>query len=224
MTAEIQEAGTADLPLLAALHRRCFPREAWDENSLLGILGLPGGVGLIAKDEEGDAAGFVLAILVVDLCDVATVCVLSERRRRGIARALIEALAGVARRKGATEMTLEVGEKNNAARRLYEGLGFAVDERWEENGVLQGVMLRAGDYMLGLSQDDWKKGRDRQKGIGMRVHIGTTQNVDDLAARATAAGVSLDTEPYNTPWNSRAFDVTDPSGFKLSVSTEVVGV
>jgi uncharacterized glyoxalase superfamily protein PhnB len=108
--------------------------------------------------------------------------------------------------------------------KFYEGLGFAVDERWEDKGVLQGVMLRAGDYMLGLSQDDWKKGRDRQKGIGMRVHIGTTQNVDDLAARAKAAGVKLDTEPYNTPWNSRAFDVTDPTGFKLSVSTEVVGV
>jgi uncharacterized glyoxalase superfamily protein PhnB len=107
---------------------------------------------------------------------------------------------------------------------FYEGLGFAVDERWEDNGVLQGVMLRAGDHMLGLSQDDWKKGRDRQKGIGIRLHIGTTQNVDDLAARAKAAGVKLDTEPYNTPWNSRAFDVTDPSGFKLSVSTEVVGV
>ena len=108
--------------------------------------------------------------------------------------------------------------------KFYEGLGFIVDERWEENGVLLGVMMRAGDYMLGLSQDDWKKGRERQKGVGVRVHIGTTQNVDELAARAKAAGVSLDTEPYNTPWNSRAFDVTDPSGFKLSVSTEVVGV
>ena len=129
MTAEIQEAGRADLPVLAALHRHCFPREAWDESSLLGILGLSGGVGLIAKDEEGEPAGFVLAILVADLCDVATVCVLSERRRRGIGRALIAALAVVARRKGATEMTLEVGEKNRAARRLYEGLGFAVAGR-----------------------------------------------------------------------------------------------
>jgi len=129
MTVEVQEAARAHLPLLAALHRRCFPREAWDENSLLGILGLPGGVALIAKDAEGDPVGFVLAVLVADLCDVATVCVLSERRRRGIGRALIDALAGIARRKGATEMTLEVGEKNRAARRLYEGLGFAVAGR-----------------------------------------------------------------------------------------------
>jgi ribosomal-protein-alanine N-acetyltransferase len=129
MMLEIREAGRADLPVLAALHRRCFPHEAWDENSLLGILGLPGGIGLIATDEEGETAGFVVAILVADLCDVATVCVLSERRQRGIGRALVEALAGIALRKGATEMTLEVGEKNRAARRLYEGLGFTVAGR-----------------------------------------------------------------------------------------------
>jgi uncharacterized glyoxalase superfamily protein PhnB len=104
--------------------------------------------------------------------------------------------------------------------RFYEGIGFAVDERWEENGVLQGVMLRAGDYRIGLSQDDWKRGRDRTKGIGMRVHIGTDQDVDQLAARARAAGISLDAEPHDTEWNSRAFEVTDPSGFKLSISSE----
>ena len=54
---------------------------------------------------------------------------------------------------------------------FYEGLGFAVDERWEENGTLLGVMLRAGKNKIGLSQDDWKKGRDRKKGIGMRVFL-----------------------------------------------------
>jgi uncharacterized glyoxalase superfamily protein PhnB len=104
---------------------------------------------------------------------------------------------------------------------FYEGLGFAVEERWEENGMLLGVMLRAGDYRIGLSQDDWKKGRDRTKGVGMRVHIGTAQDVDQLAVRAKDAGISLDAEPHDTPWNSRSFEVTDPSGFKLSVSSEV---
>jgi uncharacterized glyoxalase superfamily protein PhnB len=103
---------------------------------------------------------------------------------------------------------------------FYEGLGFAVEERWEENGVLQGVMLRAGDHRLGLSQDDWKKGRDRTKGLGMRVHIGTGQDVDQLAMRAKAAGISLDADPHDTPWNSRQFEVTDPSGFKLAISSE----
>ena len=104
---------------------------------------------------------------------------------------------------------------------FYEGLGFAVEERWEEGGVLKGVMLKAGDLRIGLSQDDWKKGRDRTKGLGMRVHIGTTQDIDQLAARAKSSGVALDSEPHDTQWKSREFEVTDPSGFKLSISSEV---
>ena len=104
--------------------------------------------------------------------------------------------------------------------KFYEGLGFAVEERWEENGVLQGVMLIAGDHRIGLSQDDWKKGRDRVKGTGMRTFIGTTQNVDEIAARAKAAGITLDAEPHDTPWKTRAFEVTDPTGFKLTIGTE----
>jgi len=52
---------------------------------------------------------------------------------------------------------------------FYEALGFAVDERWEDDGKLLGVMMRAGKNQIGLNQDDWKKGRDRQKGIGVRV-------------------------------------------------------
>lgn len=103
--------------------------------------------------------------------------------------------------------------------RFFEGLGFGVEERWEENGVLLGVMLKAGEAQIGLSQDDWKKGRDRKKGVGMRVFIGTAQDIDGLAARAKAAGLTLDAEPHDTPWGSRAFEVTEPSGFRLTISS-----
>lgn len=107
--------------------------------------------------------------------------------------------------------------------RFYEGLGFGIEERWEDNGVLVGVMLRAGDSRVGLSQDDWKQGRDRVKGVGMRIFIGTRQNIDELAASAKAAGIHLHSEPHDTPWGSRAFEATDPSGFKLTISTEGSG-
>ena len=86
--------------------------------------------------------------------------------------------------------------------------------------MLQGVMVRAGANRIGLGQDNWKKGRDRKKGVGMRVLITTTQNVDELAARAKSAGLTLDTEPHDTEWKSRAFEITDPSGFLLTISTE----
>jgi uncharacterized glyoxalase superfamily protein PhnB len=56
--------------------------------------------------------------------------------------------------------------------------------------------------------------------VGTRVFIGTTQDIDDLAAQAKAAGVTLDNDPHDTPWGTRAFEVTEPSGFKLTISSE----
>lgn len=102
---------------------------------------------------------------------------------------------------------------------FFTGLGFEVEDRWEENGQLLGVMLKAGNVQLGLSQDDGKKGRDRTKGVGMRLYIETRDNIDDLAARAKAAGVTLTSEPYDTDWKSRAFEVTEPSGFLLTITS-----
>lgn len=81
-------------------------------------------------------------------------------------------------------------------------------------------MLRAGEVQIGLSQDDWKKGRDRKKGVGMRIYVNTTQNIDQLAGDARKAGIALDKEPHDTPWGSRAFEATDPSGFTLTISSQ----
>ena len=103
---------------------------------------------------------------------------------------------------------------------FFDGLGFAVEERWEEKGVLLGVMLRAGEARINLNQDDWKKGRNRQKGEGMRLYVGTKQNIDQLAADARKAGIALDREPHDTEWGSRAFEVTEPSGFRLTIASE----
>lgn len=104
---------------------------------------------------------------------------------------------------------------------FYESLGFTVDERWEEDGSLLGVMLRAGKSQIGLSQDDWKKGRDRRKGIGMRLFMSTTDNVDAIAARARSAGIPLKSEPHDTEWKTRAFEVADPDGFVWTIGSEI---
>ena len=104
---------------------------------------------------------------------------------------------------------------------FYEALGFAIDERWEEKGTLLGVMLRAGRTQIGLSQDDWKKGRDRKKGIGMCLSISTTPGqVDEIAKRAKSAGITLKSEPHDTEWKSRAFELSDPTGFQLTIFSE----
>jgi uncharacterized glyoxalase superfamily protein PhnB len=102
---------------------------------------------------------------------------------------------------------------------FFGGLGFEVDEKWEENGVLLGVMLKAGDARIGLSQDDGKKGRDRVKGVGMRLYIEAADDVDQVAARAKAAGIPLTREPHDTEWGTRAFEVTEPSGFAFTIAS-----
>jgi uncharacterized glyoxalase superfamily protein PhnB len=103
---------------------------------------------------------------------------------------------------------------------FYEALGFTVDERWEDKGTLLGVMMRAGKSQIGLNQDDWKKGRDRQKGIGVRLSMSTSQNVDAIATRAKSAGIALKSEPHDSEWGSRAFEVIDLSGFLLTIFSE----
>ena len=102
---------------------------------------------------------------------------------------------------------------------FFSALGFEIEDRWEEKGVLIGAMLKAGTARLGLSQDDFKKGRDRVKGVGMRIYIEAADNIDEVAARAKAAGVTLQREPHDTDWGSRAFEVTEPSGFVLTIGS-----
>ena len=104
---------------------------------------------------------------------------------------------------------------------FYEALGFAIDERWEEQGTLRGVMLRAGTTQIGLNQDDWKKGRDRTKGVGVRLSISTRPGtVDEIAKRARNAGITLTSDPHDTEWKSRAFEVSDPTGYLLTIFSE----
>ena len=102
---------------------------------------------------------------------------------------------------------------------FFTGLGFEVEERWEDNGALLGVMLKAGEARLGLSQDDGKKGRDRIKGVGVRIYIEAVDDIDQVAARAKKAGIMLAKEPHDTDWGTRAFEVTEPSGFLLTIAS-----
>lgn len=102
---------------------------------------------------------------------------------------------------------------------FFSGLGFEVEDKWEQDGKLLGAMLKAGEARLGLSQDDGKKGANRVKGVGMRIYIEAADNIDQVAARAKASGISLTREPHDTDWGSRAFEVTEPSGFALTIGS-----
>lgn len=96
-----------------------------------------------------------------------------------------------------------------------DGLGFTVKERWEHDGELKGVDLLAGNVTLGLSQDDWAKGRDRKKGQGLRLFAETAQDLDELSQRFRDNGIEVDGPKEE--WGMRLVTVVDPDGFKLTL-------
>ncbi len=94
----------------------------------------------------------------------------------------------------------------------YEGVvGFTIADRWE-----MGVELKAGATRLMINQDDWSKGRDRRKGVGMRIYLATAQDLERLAADITARGGVLTQPPTVQEWGSKTLDLTDPDGFRLT--------
>jgi len=112
----------ADWAAALALDRRSlggFWSEALWRNELErpGALayGHDGGVGLLSI-----ACGWV----VVDELHITVVATDPDWRRRGLGRALLQALATAAVQRGCTRATLEVASGNRAAQALYAAAGF----------------------------------------------------------------------------------------------------
>jgi len=118
------------------------------------------------------------------------------------------------------EPTFTVNDIERSMRFYTDILGFIAIEEMSDGSALQGVILQAGVCTLGLSQDDWAKGRDRKKGDGMRLWCKTAQDIDALAKRITAAGGHLADAPKNQPSDVRTLSVTDPDGFHLTIFQE----
>ena len=72
----------------------------------------------------GRIAGFLVVWRILDEAQVAELGVHPDFRRRGLGRRLASEALEEARARGCSAATLEVREGNEAARRLYESLGF----------------------------------------------------------------------------------------------------
>jgi len=94
-------------------------------------------------------------------------------------------------------------------------LGFSPKERWVQEGTFLGGSVVHGDVTINIGQDDWKLGRDRKKGQGVRVYITTADNIDTYARAITSRGGTLEHEPRDE-WGVRAFSISDPDGYKIT--------
>ena len=103
--------------LFEELWRRPFPRPDFDPESIRDK------VTLVAED--GEPAGLAFGeILPNGVLHVNVVYVVPERRREGIARALLAELTARARAQGAEHVTLDVDTTNEAGRAVWQRLGF----------------------------------------------------------------------------------------------------
>ncbi|MBB6143238.1 ribosomal-protein-alanine N-acetyltransferase [Silvibacterium bohemicum] len=76
---------------------------------------------------EGQLAGFAAGSLVLEVCDLESVVVAEEFRRRGIATALLDGVTAWSRERGGLHIELEVRVSNHPAIALYERYGFVRD-------------------------------------------------------------------------------------------------
>jgi ribosomal-protein-alanine N-acetyltransferase len=100
---------------------------------------------LVAVDGR-DVTGYVVARAMADEGEILNLAVIAGRQRRGVGRALVRAALADLGARGARTVYLEVRESNDAARRLYEGLGFEVLARrrdYYRRPVEAALLLRA---------------------------------------------------------------------------------
>jgi ribosomal-protein-alanine N-acetyltransferase len=110
------------VPQVAALEGICF-RDPWSEKSVASELGNPLSYWLVAVEGE-TVLGYIGSQTVLDESDMMNVAVSPDHRRKGIAQALVVALADGLREKGSSKLTLEVRTSNASAIALYEKLAF----------------------------------------------------------------------------------------------------
>ena len=91
---------------------------------------------------DGKAVAYVIYWFLPRELDIHNLAVAPAYRRRGLARALLEAVIADARREKATRVTLEVRKSNDAAQRLYHSLGFMAQ------GVRKGYYSDDGEDAL----------------------------------------------------------------------------
>jgi [ribosomal protein S18]-alanine N-acetyltransferase len=131
----IRQARPGDWPELVALEERCFPvsdrfpARAW--RRLVGPARTARTAVTLVVDEGGAVAAAVCGLFRARsrVARVYSLAVGPEQRGRGLGKALVRALARVARARGCRWVVLEVRQGNASARAVYESLGFAIDRR-----------------------------------------------------------------------------------------------
>jgi tRNA threonylcarbamoyl adenosine modification protein YeaZ/ribosomal-protein-alanine acetyltransferase len=118
---------TDDLSAVEALQRRSFTA-AWGEEAIRWELTHTDVARLyVLRGPASEVIAYCSCWMLVDELHINSLAVDEAWRRRGLARRLLAEVFREAVAAGARSATLEVRQSNQAARALYEGLGFVVE-------------------------------------------------------------------------------------------------
>jgi len=124
---KIRDYAKEDLPAVLAIQGECPQAAQW---LAADYTNTPGPLLLVAEVEAASkVAGFVAFHQVLDEADLRNLAVLPEHRRRGVARALLEAACHRLQQAGTKRLFLEVRVSNEPALSLYSSLGFVLHSR-----------------------------------------------------------------------------------------------
>ena len=149
----LRAAEPADIPAIIQIERAAALAAHWTESAYSAMFtsNAPRRVVLLAEDREDRLCGVVVARIAADECELENIVVLSKQMRQGIGSRLLQTLLQTVRARGIRRISLEVRESNNAARGLYEKLGFQQEGRRE--GYYSAPQEAAVLYSLSLITD-----------------------------------------------------------------------
>lgn len=120
---------TDDADAIVKIEESCFGVNAWSRSSIVDFIE-NGFSHVVAAELDGEIVGYAGVFVICGEAEVTNVAVSPEKRRKGIARRMMEKMIETARDLDCELMMLEVREGNIPAKALYEDLGFtAVGKR-----------------------------------------------------------------------------------------------
>jgi ribosomal-protein-alanine N-acetyltransferase len=120
---ELRRLELGDLDAIERIERASYPTP-WSRSMFASELAKPSSLSFGAVDETGTLVGYLVLSRYVDAWHVMNVAVAPERRRQGIASALLHRLLELTKDDALRGYTLEVRISNLGAIRLYERFGF----------------------------------------------------------------------------------------------------
>ena len=120
----IRAALPTEVIAVTTIDLACFGREAWTENQVQAAI----------EDDRRTVLvdgldAYAVASVAGDVADLERIAVMPSRRRQGVARRLLDALAPRYARRAPIRMLLEVAADNDAAIAFYETYGFTTISR-----------------------------------------------------------------------------------------------